>query len=67
VDRARRLPVISAWRELPDAGRLMSNGTSVPSMGRRAATHVDRILKTAKALGFTIPPSVLLRPDRVTE
>ena len=84
-----RLPVISAWRELPDAGGLMSYGTSVPAMFRRAATYVDRILKgakpsdlpveqattfelvinmkTAKALGLTIPPSVLLRADQVLE
>jgi putative tryptophan/tyrosine transport system substrate-binding protein len=43
-----RLPVISAWRELPDAGGLMSYGTSVLAMYRRAAKHVDRILKGAK-------------------
>ncbi len=43
-----RLPVISAWRELPDAGGLMSYGTDVPAMFRRAATYVDRILKGAK-------------------
>jgi putative ABC transport system substrate-binding protein len=40
-----RLPVISAWRELPDAGGLMSYGTNVPAMFKRAATFVDRILK----------------------
>lgn len=42
-----RLPVISAWRELPDAGGLMSYGASVPAIFRRAAFHVDRILKGA--------------------
>jgi ABC-type uncharacterized transport system substrate-binding protein len=84
-----RLPVISAWRELPEAGGLMSYGTSVPAMFRRAATYVDRILKgakpgdlpveqattfelvinaqTAKALGLTIPPSLLLRADQIIE
>lgn len=43
-----RLPVISAWRELLDRGGLMSYGTSVPAMFRRAATYVDRIMKGAK-------------------
>lgn len=84
-----RLPVISAWRELPDAGGLMSYGTSVPAMFRRAATYVDRILKganpgnlpveqattfelvinlkAAKALGLTIPPSLLVRADQVIQ
>jgi len=40
-----RLPVISAWRKLPETGGLMSYGTSVPAMFRRAAMYVDRILK----------------------
>jgi putative ABC transport system substrate-binding protein len=42
-----RLPVISAWREFPQAGGLMSYGTNVPAMFRRAASYVDRILKGA--------------------
>ncbi len=84
-----RLPVISAWRQLPDVGGLMSYGTNVPAMFRRAATYVDRILKgakpgdlpveqattfelvvnlkTAKALGLTIPQSLLLRADEVIQ
>lgn len=84
-----RLPVISAWRELPDSGGLMSYGTDVPAMFRRAATYVDRILKgakpgdlpveqatkfeliinlkTARALGLTISPSLLARADQVIE
>jgi len=84
-----RLPVISAWRQLPDVGGLMSYGTNVPAMFRRAATYVDRILKgakpgdlpveqattfelvvnlkAAKALGLTIPQSLLLRADEVIQ
>ena len=41
------VPVISAWREFPDAGGLMSYGTSLPAMFRRAASYVDRILRGA--------------------
>jgi putative ABC transport system substrate-binding protein len=84
-----RLPVISAWRDFPEAGGLMSYGTNVPAMFRRAAFYVDRILKgatpaelpveqattfelvvnlkTAKALGLTIPPSLLQRADQIIE
>ncbi len=83
------VPVISAWREFADGGGLMSYGTNLPAMFRRAASHVDRILrgaspgelpveqastfelvvnlKAARALGLTIPPSVLLRADQVIQ
>src|SRR5262249_13329377 len=82
-----RLPAISAWRQLPDSGGLLSYGADIPEMFRRAATYVDRILKgakpadlpieqpskfelvvnvkTAKALGLVIPPTVLARADEV--
>ena len=84
-----RLPVISAWREFPNGGGLISYGTNVAAMFRRAAMFVDRILKgarpadlpveqattfelvvnlkTAKALGLTIPQPLLLRADQVIE
>ena len=42
---AARMPAISPWRELAVAGGLLSYGTSVNAMFRRAAVLVDRILK----------------------
>jgi putative ABC transport system substrate-binding protein len=87
---AARTPVISPWRELPEAGGLLSYGTSVSAMFRRAAVFVDQILKgeedpttypveqpttfelvinlkTAKALGLTIPPMLLARANEVID
>ena len=96
-DRARivdfaarnRLPGVYPYRELVEAGGLMSFGPNYADMHRRAATYVDKILKgarpgdlpveqptkfeliinlkTAKALGFTIPQSLLLRADEVIQ
>jgi putative tryptophan/tyrosine transport system substrate-binding protein len=84
-----RLPTMYYQREFVDAGGLISYGPSVADMYRRAATHVDRILKgakptdlpvelptkfdlvinlrTAKALGVTVVPTVLARADEVIE
>jgi hypothetical protein len=73
-----RTPVISPWRELTVAGGLLSYGTGVNAMFRRAAVFVVRILKgedplvinlkTAKALGLTVPsdaPRPRQRGDRL--
>jgi putative ABC transport system substrate-binding protein len=84
-----RLPTMSVAREWMNAGFLMSYGTSLNDMYRRAPYFVDKILKgakpadlpveqptkfelvinakTAKALGLTIPPSLLLRADQVID
>jgi putative tryptophan/tyrosine transport system substrate-binding protein len=87
--RSKQLPVVSGWGPWVQAGGLMSYGPDLDVLARRAATHVDRILKgarpadlpveqptkfelvinlrTAKALGVTIPQSLLARADRVID
>ena len=84
-----RLPAIYPFRFFADSGGLMSYGTDVAEVFRRAATYVDRVLKgttpgelpiqaptkyeliinlkTAKALGIDVPPSLLARADEVIE
>jgi putative ABC transport system substrate-binding protein len=84
-----RLPAIVPFREAAEAGVLMSYGADLPSMLRRAAEYIDRILKgtrpadlpmeqptkfelvinlkTAKALGLTIPSTLLLRADHTVQ
>ena len=42
-----RLPVVSGWGPWAQAGALLSYGPDVNASVRRAATHVDRVLKGA--------------------
>ena len=43
-----RLPVMSQYAELTEAGGLMAYGPNIPDIYRRAASYVDKILKGAK-------------------
>ena len=84
-----RWPVIAGYEEFAEDGALLSYGADTPTLYRRAAYYVDRILKgakpsdlpieqptkfelvvnmkTAKAIGLTIPQELVLRADRVIE
>jgi putative tryptophan/tyrosine transport system substrate-binding protein len=84
-----RLPAMFGFREFADAGGLISYGSSLREIFRRAASYVDKIfngadpgnlpieqptrfelvinLKTAKALGLAVPPSLLTLADEVIE
>jgi putative ABC transport system substrate-binding protein len=86
---ARRVPIVTATREMAEAGALMAYGPNYPDLSRRSAVYVDRILKgakpadlpveepttfelvvnlkTARALGVTVPRALLLRAERVID
>ena len=50
----QRLPGVHAYRELVEAGGLMSYGPNYADMHRRAAYFVDRILKGAKTADLPV-------------
>ena len=84
-----RLPTLFLFRAHVEAGGLMSYGTDLLDLYRRAGGYVDKVLKgakpadlpieqptkfelvinlkTAKALGLTIPQPLLLRADEVIQ
>ncbi len=86
---SHRKPAAFPFREHVEAGGLLSYGTNVPALYRRAAAYVDKILKgakpadlpveqptefelvinlkTAQALGITIPPTLLIQATELIQ
>ena len=75
-----RLPAVYAWRQfVTDDGGLMSYGIDLVDVYQESANPADLPvqsptryetalnLKTAKALGFSVPASLLVRADKVIE
>jgi len=58
----QRVPSVSGWSFFTEAGGLVSYAPDIPSMFRRSASYVDRILKGAKPadLPIELPRSVEL-------
>ena len=71
------IPASYVFGEFVSAGGVVSYGASQTDAYRRAGVYVARILngekpgdlnlKTAQALGLTVPPLVLARADEVIE
>jgi putative ABC transport system substrate-binding protein len=59
---AQRVPLVSGWSFLTEAGGLMSYAPDIPTMFRRSASYVHRLLKGAKPgdLPIELPTSVEL-------